>query len=460
VGIRLDWEIEAEREHLKNTGEDPESVRARRRVQLRFVLFIGFLLLLVGGIIGALALRLRHVDWEVEQLLRDTVDAEVAALRIGDRSAFLSFQRSATDEWLRRQETLFDRYQALKVEADVNLTGQILDVTVDGLRARVRLQEIIGGTPYGRVWFYWRYEDDPNIENDKHGWRHVPPDYTFWGEPDSITGDRVTVRYRSFDEEVAQTVASHVNEWISSACAALSCDALPIITVEIVPDELIQTDWVEGDQWRLELPSPYTRDARMDMLFDPTAQLTLANLLAERLTFEVSSGMQPVPTADSAFVRQSIIAWLMARFVGIETNTYLLDSVELIYGETAVGRLLQSLEPDSNMSVLNAVTGTASLDQANLDWRDYLTWRLRQENERITARDESGFLALYDSNDDAVRSLAVQRFNSVPGERTVVSVLQQPGTPPSLRTLVQIAETGETEEILFRLVDGVWKRAS
>ena len=446
MGIRLDWEIEAEREHLKNTGEDPESVRARRRVQLRFLFFVGFVLLVFGGIIGALALRLRHVDWEVEQLLRDTVDAEVATLRIGDRNAFLSFQRSATDEWTRRQESLFERYQALKVEADVNLTGQILDVAVDGMRARVLLQEIIDGVPYGRVWFYWRYED---------GWRHVPPDYTFWGEPRTLENGSVTVRYRTFDEEFATTVATRLSEWVQTACEALTCADLPVITVEVVPDEVIQTGWVENDPSRLMLPSPYTRDARLDMLFDPATQLTLAGLLAERLLAQASGGMEPVPTADAAFIRESVRSWLVGKFIGIETNTYLLDSIETNHGSAAVGRLLQALQPDSSIAVLNGITG--SLDQANLDWRDYLTWRLRQENERISARDEAGFLALYDVSDESVRAVAIQRFNSVPGERSVVSVLQQPGT---LRTLVQIAETGETEEVVFRLVDGVWKRAS
>jgi hypothetical protein len=451
MGIRLDWEIEAEQEQVRNTGEDPESVRARRRAQIRFVLFLGFVLLIFGGIVGALALRLRHVDWEVEQLLRDTVDAEVATLRIGDRSAFLAFQRSATDEWLRRQETVFSRYQTRKLTEDVNLTGQILDVEVDGLRARVLLEEIIGGIPYARVGFYWRYDD---------GWFHVPPDYTFWGEPRTIEGENVNVRYRSFDDDFAEVVAPRVNEWVRSACVALNCVSLPTISIEIVPDEVIQIGWVEGDNWRLQLPSPYTRDARMDMLFDPAAQLTTANLLAERLVWQVSGGVQPISTADAAFLRQSVVEWLVGRFVGMGTNTNLIDSLARSYGESAVGRLLESLQPDSNVSLLNAVAGVPSLDQANLDWRDYLSWRLQQENERIAVRDEMGFLALYDTGDEAVRILASQRFHSVPGERTVVSVLPQPGTPAELRTLVQIAETGETEEVLFRLVDGVWKRAS
>lgn len=448
MGIRFDWEIEAEQEHLRTTGEDPESIRQRRRTQMRFILFVGVVLLILAGIAGVITYRLRQVDWQVEQLLRDTVDAEVSTLRIGDRDAFLTFQRSASEEWLRRQASLFDRYQNLKLNQDANLTGRILDVAIDGTRGRVMLEEIIDGAPYARVWFYWRYED---------GWRHVPPDYTFWGDPRSITHERVVVNYRSFDEPVAQAIAPQVNTWLTTACEVLICNDVPQVSIEIVPDEVLTLGWTEPDSWRLQVPSPYTRDARTDMLFDPATQLAMADVLAERLVAQTSGGMQPAPTADAAFLRQSVVSWLAQRFVGLQTDAYLIDTLAQQYGAQSVGRLVQALTPDAPISILNTVTGTTSLDQANLDWRDFLTWRLRQEQERITAGDLAGFLALYDTNDPAVAALANQRFGTMPGEQTVASVLRQSG---ELRTLVQVAETSETRDVLFRLVDGVWKRAS
>ena len=50
MGIRLDWEIEAEQEHRQQSaGEDPESNRARRRARLRFFLVFFVLLALIGG---------------------------------------------------------------------------------------------------------------------------------------------------------------------------------------------------------------------------------------------------------------------------------------------------------------------------------------------------------------------------------------------------------------------------
>ena len=80
MGIRLDWEIEAEQEHRQQSaGEDPEARRKRRRARLRFLLVLFVLLALIGGAVGAVALRLHQVEWETEQLLRDSVTAEVAA---------------------------------------------------------------------------------------------------------------------------------------------------------------------------------------------------------------------------------------------------------------------------------------------------------------------------------------------------------------------------------------------
>src|SRR5262245_17072403 len=101
MGIRLDWEIEAEQAHQAHrAGEDPITARRRRIMRLRVLAFVMLALVFLGAVAGLVIWRLRTVDEEIEQLLRDTVDAEVAALRIGDLTAFLSAQCSATDDWL------------------------------------------------------------------------------------------------------------------------------------------------------------------------------------------------------------------------------------------------------------------------------------------------------------------------------------------------------------------------
>ncbi len=456
MSLRLDWEIESEQRNIQQTsGEDPETRRQRRRRRL-MILFIPLILLaMIAGVVGAVVLRLEQVDAQVEQALRDTVDAEVATLRIGDEQAFLNFQRSATTAWLAAQQEAFGSYQALKLQGDIQLTGQILDVVVDDNRARVQVQEIVQGAPYIQTWFYWRYED---------GWRHVPADYTFWGEADTLESETLTIRYQGVDKAFAGSLQTTLTTWLQSACASLTCPTLPALRVEILPDPGLKNDWSPDDPWLLRVRSPYTQLARMDNPFDFSLQFELANLIAERLVAAVSNNLQPVYPADAFYLRSSIISWLVGRFVAINTNTFLLSSLAQNYGDAAVGALLSALGPEADASALNTAAGTTSLAQANLDWRDFLTWRLALEDELIQRGDEAGFLALYDTRDEAVRTLAYQRYNSGPRgvSRVVASVTPETTLEGiyQLRALVQISDSGQQEEILFRLLNEHWLRAS
>lgn len=455
MGIHLDWEIEAEQTQMHSAGEDPATARARRLARLRLLLLVAATLAVMGAIAAGVWLRLRAVEAEIEAALRGTVEAEVAALRIGDLSAFMALQRSATGDWLQQQEQQFNIYQALKVEYDVQLTGNVLGVAMDGPRGRVLVEEIINGIPYTRVWFYWRYDD---------GWRHVPPDYTFWGEVHEYVGEGVTVRYRTVDDPFAFAVGVRLEEWLRTGCAILLCENKPEIMVEVVPDDTLSPGWSVNNPWLLQVPSPYVWRARSDMPFDLDMQVSVATLLAERLVNMVTEDRQPVYPADAYYLRQAVISWLVERFTQVNTNSFLIRSLAQLYGEEHVGRLIRAMRPDSSVSVLSAITGTASLDMTGLDWRDFLTWRLAVEDELIAQRDEANFLTLYDTRDEAARNAAYARFNSAPtGERKVVvsAVVEAEADGISvLRAVAQVGDGGPQEEVIFRLVEGVWRRAN
>jgi hypothetical protein len=417
---------------------------------------------ILATIAALIVWRLKSVEQEIEQLLHNTLDAEVAALRIGDVNAFLSAQCSATDDWLLAQQAMFNSYQALKLEHNVQLTGRVLDTTIESARARVQVEEIIDGTPYTRTWFYWRYDDDRC-----QGWRHVPPDYTFWGELRTYVGDGVSVRYQTVDNPIAASIGLRVEEWLRTGCAALGCPAeVPDVMVEIVPDDALPVGWSENDPWMMHVPSPYVTRARSDMPFELGTQLQVATLIAERLVTQVSNDLQPTYPADVYYLRQAIISWLVGRFVQIDTNSFLMMSLAQNYGDESVGRLLQTLQPTSDARVLNQVMGTDSLEQGNLDWRDFLTWRLAVEDELIERRDEGNFLALYDTRDGAVSSALSERFNATQmhENKVVVAVMLETGEDgsPQLRTVVHIGENDAVRqaEVLFRLVEGLWKRAN
>jgi hypothetical protein len=457
MGIRLDWEIEAEQARIQRAGEDPETARKRRTARLRLLLFAVLVIFIFGGIAALIVWRLQAVDEQIAQLLRNTVDAEVTALRIGDENAFLGAQRSASDEWLQEQDQVFDDYQQRKLTQDIQLTGQISDLTVDDMRARVKVQEIIDGVPYTQVWFYWRYDD---------GWRHVPPDYTFWGDVQTFQGQGVSVRYQTVDQDVATVIGDRIQSWLQTVCAALTCDGLPEISVEIVPDEALAVSWSASNPWSLQVPSPYIGRARSDMPFDQVLQYDAATLLAERLAASTSPNIQPNFPADASYLRQAAIAWLAARFMQLQSNAYVIESLTQNYGDAAVGRLLQLIQADSDVRILAEAAGVPSIDQTMLDWRDFLTWRLTTEDTLIRNGDEGHFLNLYDTGDETVRNLAYQRFGTPPSDlpKMVVSVVNDTGPDgtPILRALVQTGSEGSVvqEEVLFRLVDGVWRRAN
>ncbi|MBL8160877.1 MAG: hypothetical protein JNJ61_02755, partial [Anaerolineae bacterium] len=318
----------------------------------------------------------------------------------------------------------------------------------------VSVQEIIDGVPYTRVWFYWRYDD---------GWRHVPPDYTFWGEVTTEQRSGVTVRYREVDADFGQALAARVPDWITSACAALSCGELPPVSIEVIPDENLLTSWAVNNPWLLQVPSPYTVRARTDAPFDVNAQLAVSSLIADRLVALVTQDMQPNYPADAYYLRPAVSSWLVGRFVALNTNSFLIASLAANYGDAAVGRLLAALRPDSSTVVLSEITGMA-LEQSNLDWRDFLTWRLATEADLLERGDETNFIALYDTRDENTRALAYQRLSARTPLRDLVvtAAVLETGVDglPLLRAQAALNSDASAvqQEVFFRLVDGSWRR--
>ncbi|MBI1278056.1 MAG: hypothetical protein GC179_08010 [Anaerolineaceae bacterium] len=454
MGLRYDWEIEAEKTQVQRGSEGRSFARKRRAARLRFLIFVLIVITIFASLGAFVVLRLDAVEKEIEQSLRSTVEAEVTALRLGDFASYSAIQRSASADWLRVQQQIFNQYQDLKMQQGVQLTGEISALQVDRTRARVNVQEIVNGVPYTRVWFYWHYED---------GWHHVPPDYTFWGELEVRKVNNVTVRYQMVDNVFGQAVVERIAAWFETACSSLNCGGLPDVTVEIIPDESLRTSWAAGNDWRLQIPSPYVRRARTDMPFDTSLQLEVALKIADRLVGQASNNIQPVYPTDATYLRQAISSWLVGQLVQVSTNSYLMDSLATNYGPKTVGQLASALKPDSSINMLVTITGK-SLEETGLDWRDYLTWHLLVEDDLIQKRDETNFLGLYDTRDTVARELAYSRFNAAlsTGKQVVTSVQTEVGTDGSvqLRAVVEVGEGSNVQQTnaVFRLADGVWKR--
>ena len=457
MGIRLDWEIESDRAGTYDAREDPENLRLRRRAQIRILVVIFFLAAILGGIGLLVVWQLNQTDAYIETLLRNTVEAEVAALRIGDWDAYSETQRSANDEWTLVQRGTFEGYQNLKLTNDLQLTGTVRDVEIDGLRARVMVEEIIDGVPFSQVWFYWRYAD---------GWRHVPPDYTFWGVAQEYQGKDMSVSYSGVDEALALELGIKVESWIADTCNnTLQCGDLPHISVSIIPDNDLTVDWNPNNPWTLIVPSPYVDRARSDLPFSGQLKVDVADRLADRLVSESLAIKDPaVYPRDAYYLRPAVKSWLVGRFVQLNTNSHLVTSLAENYGQEAVGRMLQSLTPDASMAMLAGVVGVNSIAEAQLDWRDLLTWRLQLEHELAELSRETDFVALYDP---ALADLARQRFNTptTDPQRAVVTLAPvSTGTDgvPFIDATVRYGEgdSGYEAVVRFRLIDNVWRRAS
>ncbi len=455
MGIQLDWEIES-RQAGKSKGEDEDIKRTRRRRLIRFFLFVGILVGIASGIVYAVVNQLSAAEQQLGDLLVETVEAEVGALRIGDNATFMALQRSATNEWYLVQEQTFEDYQELKSTEDIQLIGRVLDTEIDGQRGRVLVEEIINGVPYTRVWFYWRYSD---------GWRHLPPDYTFWGETNTHLGQHVNVRYQAVDEPFADALSTQLDSWIAWACPALGCTDLPKINVDVLATTEDLLRWSENNTWQLLIQSPFVEGARTDLPFESEIQLDVANVLAERLVNITSNGLAPTYPTDAVYLRSAIVSWLVGRFVQMDMNSSLIDSFARTYSDAKVGELLRTLTPQSDMNVIANTIGQP-VEQTNLDWTDFLTWRLQVEDELIAQRDEVNWLNLYDTRDEQVRTTAYARFNAnmFPEPTEVTSVMMQsaPDGTPQLRATVIVGQEGifREEIVLFNLVNGVWKRAS
>jgi hypothetical protein len=477
MGLKLDWEIEAGQTQVQNTGEDPEAQRKRRRLRNRLLIGVIGLLVMVGACIAVIQWRLADVDFQFQRQLIDTIAAEAAALRIGDRDGFLAIQHTANQAWLDIQNARFDAYQQMMLADNLQVTGRVVSTEFDrnygDLRARVTVEEILNGVSYTSVQFYWFFSRED-------GWAHVAPDYGFWGETAVYEGRHVIVNYRTADTALAAQMGAALDGWIETGCTLLSCTQIPLLVVEIMPSESMQPGWLAPDSWTLQMPSPYTRlistadqvllstsyRTRADQPFDTDLQLTIGGLLADRLVAQATNNMQPLYPYDAFYLRQGVVSWLVGRFTGAQTNAFVIDSLARQHGDAAVTRLVQALQPNSDARILAQAAGVASLDQANLDWRDFLTWRLVLEADLIARRDQVNFAALYDFRAQSTQTIATARFEDMSyatTRRVVTAVTQEIGLDgaPQLRATVQVGDpaAGVQEEVIFTLVDGLWKRA-
>ena len=453
--IRFEWNVESQQID-RSDGEDPEENRRRRRNVLILLALIFMLLLAIALVMALVRQRIHQVERQFEQLLQDTVKAEVAALRIGDLNSFLNVQSADDASWVNRQRETFQHYSDLKSDGAIALTGSILAVDVDGERARVLVQENINELPYARLWFYQRSGD---------GWQHTAPDYSFWGAQSELESENAVINYRAADRDFALQLSDALEDWLRRGCDILECGNLPKLRVAIFADATSETAWIDERQMRLQIRSPYIDITRADTPFDGWLQWQVSTMLAERLVDAHTSYLVMTDSHDAHFLRQSAIAWLSEVFTRLDSGARLMRSLADNYGADTVARLLAQMTATSDISILQEVINQP-IESADLDWRDFVEWRLALEQSLIRGGRENDWLDHYDTSVERTRLAAYERFNAGANEQSyrVIDLLSWSGADgtPQLRATVQVTGNGEVadEIILFNLVNGVWKRAS
>ena len=453
--IRFEWDIESQRID-RSDGEDPLAKRRRRRNIVRLLLILAMLVAMIA--LGALIVRQRLIDVEnhFAQLLQDTVKAEVAALRIGDINSWLASQASEPPGWIGQQRAAFQQYSDLKAAGAIDLMGGILSVTIEGERARVLVQENINNLPYGRLWFYHRTDS---------GWLHTAPDHSFWGEPRQFDGAGVRVAYRAVDQQFATELGPALADWLRRACDVFDCSDLPLLTVDVTPDAESAAGWRDERNLRLDIRSPYLELARADAPFAGAYQQRVSQLLAERIINAHTNYRAAAYPHDAFYIRGAVADWLAAYMRRKDDSKSLLGSLAGNYGAEGVARLVANLSATDSMAALQHVIPDP-LAQADLDWRDFIAWRLALESELIAARAEEAWLQLYDTSDDSVRRAAYARFNRNAPPQAYKVVDSFIGTSdagdPQLRASMEVSDASQQQEafVSFNLINGVWKRAN
>jgi hypothetical protein len=408
-------------------------------------------------VVGGILYRLRTVTDREEDDLLAAVNAEFAAIRIGNQDAFMRMQRIdeslENDPWREGQRGTFLEYQSLKENERFSPDTQVVDFDIDETRARVIVQEQIDGMPYQQVWFYWHYQAI-ELDEDQAGWRRVPPDITFWGDQHSIDNDHSSVTYYDLDEDIASALAERVEQWWSTGCDLLRCDAPPAhLNLVIDPASGVRLGWDETDSQRLSMISPRL-NARVpvDGPLPPALEGEVAAVLAERL-LEHASGVDYgaenflALNFDTDWLRAQMRDWLIAEFRGQPSP--FLQSAVTVFGDGVPGNLLRTLNGPGQINVLAAifdpnVATLANVDALRLgqvDWRDFFTWRLELERRRLNENDYANFYTLYE----------LGNFNEVAEARAFDATYRATAT----ETIQGVSFTFRDDGVMIAVVDAV-----
>lgn len=341
MGIHLDWKVEDDTDQEIIT-EDPESIAARQR-RLRLLRNIFIALVLIVGAATALAVnRLRKVEERLEANLRDTVAAEVLALRIGDGQVFLQAQASI-EGWRAIQQGTFAEYQALGTRLVAN--GEIVDLEIEADQARVVIREYLDGEPYLVTWFY---------HHDDTGWYHIPSRPEFWGKEELRRSNTINLIHNEVDRKLAIALTHQTTAWLSGLCDLEICaEPLRRFTVIIETDQMAESGWAQDGSLTLVIRSPHL--GRIPEGRGPESMI-YADLHALMIDnwFEIARGGSP---PGEPWLEAELDDWVAHQFDNTRPPSHFFSTLEVIYGPDLVPDFLDRYDSSSSESLRSILRG-------------------------------------------------------------------------------------------------------
>ena len=286
--------------------------------------------------------EMRHASHTIDDtyirfnLLRETIDQEVAALADGDEAAFLAVQDQTDLDWLKTQRRDFstwgrptspeERPGMLYFYSENTLSADDREVWID-------IRQYRQGSAFRETRFY-RWQDNH--------WVRVRPLLDFWsGASYEITTPHFRVKLPWADQPLADDLVQRLENTYQRICFDLACsdDVLTLtepLRVLVSPELMRQQAWFEpGAPITLHLPSPRVSgllgspaSAYWD---DPLTQL-LTLRLSEILARAISGGNARWDSdSNGVYFMNAVALWELQRHQGgIDLDAYL--GVELLKG--------------------------------------------------------------------------------------------------------------------------------
>jgi hypothetical protein len=211
----------------RHVGEDPNILaeRQRRKRRLRWIAIAGAVVLVILGVVALV--RGTQVATIRRAMLAATVESEALSLRIGDRAAFIARQ-GESDLWRTAQIESFEAYQHLSQR--IELSGNILEMTVDGDNASAVLAAVADGQEHRFTW---------NYEYTNKGWRHVGSEGVPW-EPRTLVGNYgIIYSYYTLDEPLAQSLDTMLAGWWRAVRPVVGGES-PELAVVLEPEQSVE----------------------------------------------------------------------------------------------------------------------------------------------------------------------------------------------------------------------------